>query len=162
MGVRWYAYQTLRYICSSDIYCISLLVRTGSELTDPTAPRPSLGEAHGGYTFCATASWALLRPYLTTHYARADSLPPTINMKTLLRWQAEMQGTHAELGGFRGRTNKLVDGCYSWWVGGCFLLVEGLLELERYTDGEHSTGDERQSTVDDRSSDEWDDADGTC
>lgn len=31
-----------------------------------------------------------------------------------------------DLGGFRGRTNKLVDGCYSWWVGGCFALLEGL------------------------------------
>ena len=31
-----------------------------------------------------------------------------------------------DLGGFRGRTNKLVDGCYSWWVGGCFAVLEGL------------------------------------
>ena len=31
-----------------------------------------------------------------------------------------------DLGGFRGRTNKLVDGCYSWWVGGCFALLDGL------------------------------------
>lgn len=38
-----------------------------------------------------------------------------------------MQGGDIELGGFRGRTNKLVDGCYSWWVGGCVVLVEGLL-----------------------------------
>lgn len=38
-----------------------------------------------------------------------------------------MQGTEMELGGFKGRTNKLVDGCYSWWVGGCFPLVDALL-----------------------------------
>lgn len=27
-------------------------------------------------------------------------------------------------GGFSGRTNKLVDACYSWWVGGCWSLIE--------------------------------------
>jgi hypothetical protein len=37
-----------------------------------------------------------------------------------------MQGTEIELGGFRGRTNKLVDGCYSWWCGGSFALLGAL------------------------------------
>ncbi|KAJ3559310.1 hypothetical protein NM688_g417 [Phlebia brevispora] len=36
----------------------------GAQLKDSTAPRPPLGEAHGGYTFCAAASWILLRPLL--------------------------------------------------------------------------------------------------
>ncbi|CAN9398413.1 unnamed protein product [Alternaria alternata] len=27
-------------------------------------------------------------------------------------------------GGYNGRTNKLVDGCYSQWVGGCWSIVE--------------------------------------
>jgi protein farnesyltransferase subunit beta len=27
-------------------------------------------------------------------------------------------------GGFSGRTNKLVDACYSWWVGGCWSIIE--------------------------------------
>ena len=30
-------------------------------------------------------------------------------------------------GGFNGRTNKLVDGCYSFWQGGLFPLLEDLL-----------------------------------
>jgi protein farnesyltransferase subunit beta len=30
-------------------------------------------------------------------------------------------------GGFQGRTNKLVDGCYSFWVGGVFPLLRDLL-----------------------------------
>jgi len=39
-----------------------------------------------------------------------------------------MQGSELEEGGgFRGRTNKLVDGCYSWWVGGLFELIEEIL-----------------------------------
>jgi protein farnesyltransferase subunit beta len=27
-------------------------------------------------------------------------------------------------GGFQGRPNKLVDGCYSFWVGGLFPLLQ--------------------------------------
>lgn len=30
-------------------------------------------------------------------------------------------------GGFQGRTNKLVDGCYSFWQGGAFPLLYSLL-----------------------------------
>jgi len=37
-----------------------------------------------------------------------------------------MQGVDIELGGFKGRTNKLVDGCYAWWCGGSFALLEAL------------------------------------
>lgn len=37
------------------------------------------------------------------------------------------QASAAEGGGFRGRTNKLVDGCYGWWVGGLFAVLEGLV-----------------------------------
>lgn len=35
-----------------------------------------------------------------------------------------------EGGGFRGRTNKLVDGCYGWWGGGMFGVLGGLLSEE--------------------------------
>jgi prenyltransferase beta subunit len=31
-------------------------------------------------------------------------------------------------GGFRGRTNKLVDACYSFWQGGAFAVLR-LIEL---------------------------------
>ena len=33
-------------------------------------------------------------------------------------------------GGFQGRTNKLVDGCYSFWQGGAFPLIHALLLRE--------------------------------
>ncbi|KAF8493286.1 terpenoid cyclases/protein prenyltransferase alpha-alpha toroid [Russula emetica] len=85
------------------------------------AQRPSLGEAHGGYTFCALASWVLLQPYIS-----ADEDAPQVDLRRLLRWLVQMQGLEIELGGFKGRTNKLVDGCYSWWVGGAFALLEAL------------------------------------
>ncbi|KAH8111560.1 terpenoid cyclases/Protein prenyltransferase [Phellopilus nigrolimitatus] len=85
------------------------------------APRPPLGEAHGGYTFCALASWVMLHPFL-----EAEERPPTIDVNRLARWLALMQGSEAELSGFKGRTNKLVDACYAWWVGGCFPLLRAL------------------------------------
>lgn len=31
-------------------------------------------------------------------------------------------------GGFEGRTNKLVDGCYSFWQGGAFPLIAAILK----------------------------------
>lgn len=120
--------------------------------------RPPLGEAHGGYTFCATASWILLQPYIRTYYVDTNKPKPNINTSSLLRWLTHMQGTDIELGGFKGRTNKLVDGCYSWWVGGCVVLVEGLLGI----------GDQRNQAIDETKKqqekagddDVWDDVDG--
>lgn len=43
----------------------------------------------------------------------------------LISWLSARQ--YAPEGGFSGRTNKLVDGCYSWWVGGCWPLIEAAL-----------------------------------
>ncbi|KAG6860443.1 hypothetical protein C0995_011083 [Termitomyces sp. Mi166 len=85
-------------------------------------PRPPLGEAHGGYTFCALAAWVLLLSFRD----HSDEKLPSIDVGKLLRWLVMMQGNEIELGGFRGRTNKLVDGCYSWWCGGAFALLEAL------------------------------------
>ena len=42
-------------------------------------------------------------------------------MDAAQRWAVMRQG--ALEGGFAGRTNKLVDGCYSFWVGGVFPLL---------------------------------------
>lgn len=50
-----------------------------------------------------------------------------IDVKRLYRWAVNMQGIPIEGGGFKGRTNKLVDGCYSWWVGGLFPLLEDVM-----------------------------------
>jgi protein farnesyltransferase subunit beta len=117
------------------------------------APRPPLGEAHGGYTFCALASWVMLQPFIK---ADPSPDPPSINRRTLLRWLTHMQGSEIELGGFRGRTNKLVDGCYAWWVGGAFGLL-GAMEAA----GIRPTGS-AESVVpeDDGHDDRWADDDG--
>jgi protein farnesyltransferase subunit beta len=94
----------------------------------------------------------MLRPFLP------DDSPskPSLNFKTLLRWLTHMQGTEIELGGFKGRTNKLVDGCYSWWIGGSFALLDAL--------GVGPSRDEEPMEVEHDSSqevnDEWNDVDG--
>lgn len=70
-------------------------------------------EAHGGYTFCGYAALALA--------GRTSA----IDVERLLAWAGRMQGTTE--GGFMGRTNKLVDGCYSFWQGALFPLVNNAL-----------------------------------
>ena len=117
------------------------------------SPRPPLGEAHGGYTFCSLASWVMLQPYLSLQEPCIQPSPP--NFKTLLRWLVQMQGSEIELGGFKGRTNKLVDGCYSWWVGGCFALLASLgIAGSRGHDHDHGP-----VTVPEED-EAWDDVDG--
>ena len=54
-----------------------------------------------------------------------DIIPKYLNVDTLIFWLSSRQ--YAPEGGLAGRTNKLVDGCYSHWVGGCWSLVEAAL-----------------------------------
>ncbi|GER52069.1 farnesyl-protein transferase beta subunit [Striga asiatica] len=53
-------------------------------------------EAHGGYTFCGLAA---------------------------MNWVVFKQGIEC---GFQGRSNKLVDGCYSFWQGGVAAIIQRL------------------------------------
>lgn len=74
-------------------------------------------EAHGGYAYCGLAALVLLGK---THVCRFSAL---------LRWIVNKQ-MRLE-GGFQGRTNKLVDGCYSFWQGGVFPLIHAMLSKEK-------------------------------
>ena len=78
----------------------------------------AFGEAHGGYTFCALASFVMLSRIGDESYKK-------INYRTLAEWLSNRQ--LSELGGFNGRINKLIDSCYSYWVGACFELLDILL-----------------------------------
>ncbi|KAF9990484.1 hypothetical protein BGZ75_001664 [Mortierella antarctica] len=71
-------------------------------------------EAHGGYAFCGLAALEIL--------GRTDIL----NRDTFVRWSVSRQMSLE--GGFQGRTNKLVDGCYSFWMGGVFPIIGKMLE----------------------------------
>ncbi|KEH24844.1 Protein farnesyltransferase subunit beta [Medicago truncatula] len=68
-------------------------------------------EAHGGYTFCGLAAMILI--------GEANRL----DLPRLLDWVVFRQGKEC---GFQGRTNKLVDGCYSFWQGGAVALLQRL------------------------------------
>lgn len=76
---------------------------------------PGGNEAHGGYAFCALAGLCMLGD-------PREVLNSSLDMRRLLSWLSARQ--YAPEGGLSGRTNKLVDGCYSTWVGGCWALVE--------------------------------------
>lgn len=73
-------------------------------------------EAHGGYTFCGLAALTLLEK---EHLC---------NVKSLLKWTVNRQMRFE--GGFQGRTNKLVDSCYSFWQCGVFPLIHKLMIVE--------------------------------
>lgn len=67
-------------------------------------------EAHGGYTFCAVAALHIL-----------NKLDKVKDIPNLHGWLARRQMEYE--GGYSGRSNKLVDGCYSFWIGGSSVLM---------------------------------------
>lgn len=77
-------------------------------------------EAHGGYTFCALASLFLLG----TETKKYD-------FEGVLRWLVARQFQLE--GGFSGRSNKLVDACYSFWVGASLTLCESVTHENLYS-----------------------------
>lgn len=82
-------------------------------------------EAHGAYAFCALACLSILdAPYI--------SIPKYLDVESLARWLSSTQ-TRME-GGFAGRTEKLVDACYSHWVGGCWALLQAAMKLPQGQD----------------------------
>lgn len=83
-------------------------------------------EAHGGYTFCGLAAMVLINELNRLDLAR------------LIDWVVFRQGVE---GGFQGRTNKLVDGCYSFWQGGVFAVLKRLLSTSV---GEDSNSESQQ------------------
>jgi protein farnesyltransferase subunit beta len=80
-------------------------------------------EAHGGYTYCALAALAILHSNEIDGGSRADLASTGVNVPRLTAWLTSQQIDLA--GGFRGRTNKLVDSCYSFWQTACLVLLQG-------------------------------------
>jgi protein farnesyltransferase subunit beta len=78
------------------------------------APRPGM-EAHGGYVHCGVGIMKIL--------GRLDDL----NLPRLIRWIATRQVEFS--GGFCGRAHKLVDGCYTWWIGAAARMISNHLGI---------------------------------
>lgn len=70
-------------------------------------------EAHGGNSYCGLATLVIL--------GERDA----IDLERLLDWAVMRQMRYE--GGFQGRCNKLVDSCYSFWVGSLFPLLATLM-----------------------------------
>lgn len=81
------------------------------------AQAPEL-ESHGGTTFCAVATLALM-DQLDTCFTHKQ-------LDGLRRW-----GLSRQISGFQGRPNKSVDTCYSFWVGAA-LKILGVFDMIDY------------------------------
>ncbi|KAF2136717.1 uncharacterized protein K452DRAFT_237052 [Aplosporella prunicola CBS 121167] len=75
-------------------------------------------EAHGAYAFCALACLCIMG-------APHEIINKYLDVPSLIHWLSSRQ--MAPEGGFAGRANKLVDGCYNHWVGGCWALAEAAI-----------------------------------
>ncbi|XP_069694771.1 geranylgeranyl transferase type-1 subunit beta [Periplaneta americana] len=75
-------------------------------------------ESHGGTTFCAVATLALM-DQLNTCFTNKQ-------LDGLRRW-----GLARQVSGFQGRPNKPVDTCYSFWLG-AVLKILGVFEMVDY------------------------------
>eukprot|EP00388_Colpodella_angusta_P012819 GDKJ01032389.1.p1 GENE.GDKJ01032389.1~~GDKJ01032389.1.p1 ORF type:complete len:454 (-),score=68.36 GDKJ01032389.1:54-1415(-) len=72
-------------------------------------------EAHGGFTYCGLATVGIL----------SDKPWEVLDLPALLDWTVHRQmGVE---GGFQGRTNKLVDACYSWWCGSLSPMIHRMM-----------------------------------
>ena len=84
-------------------------------------------EAHGGYTFCGAAALKLIH---RLHKLDVDNL---------LGWLSRRQMSYE--GGFSGRSNKLVDACYSFWQAGALALTCQEVSMTSPMDDAHQEGD---------------------
>lgn len=94
-------------------------------------------EVHGAYAFCALACLCIMGSpceMIDKSAGRVSQFEKRVanqyqsrymDLPLLVSWLSARQ--FAPEGGFSGRTNKLVDGCYSYWVGGCWPLVQAAL-----------------------------------
>lgn len=122
--------NTANFLASCQTY-EGGLASTAHTFLSSAASAP-LGEAHGGYAFCAVASWAMVRSIESERVENTGG--KKLDLRGLMRWATACQAMPIEGGGFRGRTNKLVDGCYSWWGGGIFGVLTGLIGEEEGDD----------------------------
>ncbi|BBN17717.1 protein farnesyltransferase subunit beta [Marchantia polymorpha subsp. ruderalis] len=109
------SYTALAVAHLLDIMVPELVVNVGEFVRSCQTYEGGIGgepgaEAHGGYTFCGLAALALVNQL------------HVLDLPGLVNWVAFRQGRVE--GGFQGRTNKLVDGCYSFWQGGCFQVLQ--------------------------------------
>jgi geranylgeranyl transferase type-1 subunit beta len=83
-------------------------------------------EGHGGSTFCAVASLALMGRLSILD----DQDGGQCWRRQLIRWCVNRQQLQLD-GGMQGRPNKAEDTCYSYWIGGTLHLLSSKSLLDR-------------------------------
>uniref|UniRef100_A0A0G4I558 Protein farnesyltransferase subunit beta n=1 Tax=Chromera velia CCMP2878 TaxID=1169474 RepID=A0A0G4I558_9ALVE len=96
------------------------------------AGEPGL-EAHGGYSYCGLAALSII--------GKAQELELVRLIDWLVHRQMGLEG------GFCGRTNKLVDSCYSFWQGAAFPLVKEALRIKKIQREGKAVGEAETETV---------------
>ena len=101
---------------SRNIFALAKRMKVGFRLF--LGRRPTAGTFwifNKRYTYCAFAALSILKK---TH---------CINLQKLLYWVSRRQ--EMILGGFNGRTNKVVDACYTFWQGALYPLLSEALQM---------------------------------
>jgi protein farnesyltransferase subunit beta len=113
-------------------FCVSCQTYEGGMGGEP------FSEAHGGYTFCAVAALQLLGGLAPS---RGGGTPTSagVDLPALVGWLARRQMPFE--GGFSGRANKLVDGCYSFWQGGAMAIASRAIATSLPIDDDEETMD---------------------
>ena len=100
-------------------------------------------EAHGGYAYCGIAAYIIIQSHFP-HLIKNENI---IDIDKLIRWQAFKQMQYS--GGFQGRTNKLVDACYSFWVGAVFPMIQRLKQLRKKKKNNDNNDEEKKENDND-------------
>lgn len=82
-------------------------------------------ESHGGYAYCSLSSLVILLEILWNKKPETyknKKLHDFINVDNFIEWLSRRQDYSN--GGLNGRNNKLVDGCYAFWIGACGSILE--------------------------------------
>lgn len=134
-----------------DNYIVSCQTYEGGIASSvfPQGPDFILGEAHGGYAYCAIAAMAMLmrlkKSMPNSCGLMKDLEGDRLDLGAFYRWSIHLQGAPAEGGEFRGRTNKLVDGCYGWFAGaGLFSCLEAAMDVANPSRQEQRRNDWQQ------------------
>lgn len=77
------------------------------------------GESHGAYTFCSLAGLYILLG------CSSAALRDKLGERRVMDLLVYIHTKQTSQGGFAGRNNKLVDGCYTYWMMGSLYLLVG-------------------------------------
>lgn len=103
----------------------NLLINSQSDLEGGLNGHDKEQESHGAYAFCTLSSIIIVLDQLRVlkpETYKDKRLHDFINIDKFIDWLAHRQDEIN--GGLSGRHNKLVDGCYAYWVGACGSILK--------------------------------------